>query len=140
MSDYSDIIDLEYKKSTKHPHMSNYDRAAQFAPFAALTGFASAINETGRKVDKKIILNDDQRLKIDSMLNIIKDKINENIEVNVVYFIKDTKKDGGKYIRKNGVIRRIDEVTKKLVFKDKEVISIKDILSISSQVLDKYEI
>lgn len=130
MSKYDDMIDLPHPTSRKHPRMSMYERAAQFAPFAALTGYEEAIEETARRVDSYVVLDEEGIRDLNDKLNYIVTNINDNIKVSVEYFIKDTKKDGGFYKTYVGNIRLIDEVEKKIVFKDKTIIYLRDIYHI----------
>ena len=95
--DYSDIINLEHHVSSKHEKMSISNRAFQFAPFAALTGYSDAIDETARTADEMLIIDDNLKCIIDQKLNYIKLNIQKNIYVKIIYFVKDLKKSGGKY-------------------------------------------
>ena len=94
MSKYDDIINLE-RPISKHPKLSIDSRAAQFAPFAALTGYDEQVKETARLTKEKVILDDDALEKINNKLDYISKNINENIEVNITYFIPEKKKSGG---------------------------------------------
>ena len=131
MSKYDDIINLEHYELKYHKKMSMESRAAQFAPFAALTGYSEEIKEVSRLTDDRIDMFDDYKLIIDRKLQEIKEHINERLKVSVIYFIKDNKKKGGKYIEYIGVVRRIDLVNKIIVFIDGKKINIKDILDIN---------
>lgn len=127
MDDYKEIIDLKtVEPNSKHPRMSIYNRSAIFAPFAALTGYSDEICETERITDSKIELNDDLKGILNDKLTSL--KINE--EIAIEYFIKDKRKSGGKYIIKHGILKKIDYVKKEIVFKDKTVIPINDILNV----------
>ena len=123
MNKYMDIIDYNYTGSKSRKHMSIYERSAQFAPFAALTGFEGAIKETGRVVDSKIELSDDEKIDINK---VVESSINKDILV--TYFVPDKYKNGGSYINFSGRVRRIDSVYKKIIFYDKNVIDINDII------------
>lgn len=136
MEKYNDIINLEYHKSNKHNHMSLNDRAAQFMPFAALTGYDDAIFEEGRITDKKIILNNEQRSNISDKLNMLEQNL--NAEVSITYFLNDNKKSGGKYVVINGYIKKIDTFNKIVVMKDKTIINIMDILDIESNLFNNF--
>ena len=130
MNNYDDIINLPHHVSKVHPKMSLYNRSAQFAPFAALTGYGDAITETSRLTDKKIIIDDGLRAVINNKLNIIKNNIKNNPYALVTYFIKDKYKDGGMYKTTNGNIRKIDEYDKKVIFTNNLKIKMDDIISI----------
>ena len=95
---YDDIINLPHHVSKKHPQMSLHDRAAQFSPFAALTGHKAAINETARLTDEKQILSEDVIAKLNEQLNLIKENIGTNPIVTITYFVPDDRKSGGAYI------------------------------------------
>lgn len=131
---YKDILHLEYRMSEKRAPMSEYDRAAQFMPFAALTGFGAVINETSRAVSKKHILNEDELRILNEKLNRIICNISLKPEVEVTYFIPDSKKPGGRYETFRGGVRRIDTFEKEIVFTDKSKIKIENIMFISGEV------
>ncbi len=134
MSKYDDIINLDHYELKYHKKMSMESRAAQFAPFAALTGYSEEIKEVSRLTDDRIDMFDDYKLIIDRKLQEIKEHINERLKVSVIYFIKDNKKKGGKYIEYIGIIRRIDLVNKVIIFIDGKRIDIKDILDINNVI------
>ena len=98
MRKYDDIINLPHFEPKYHTRMSIYNRSAQFAPFAALTGYNEAIVETARLTDKKIELDDYLKDNLNMDLQIINDHIKDNITVSILYFKKDNRKDGGKYL------------------------------------------
>lgn len=135
MEKYQDIINIPYQKSTKRKQMSLNDRAAQFAPFAALTGYEESLKETSRKTTSKKELTQDDKDIISAKLNfIITNKLKEDILF--TYFIKDLKKSGGKYVTVIKQVKRIDEVNKIVYFIDKELINIDDIIDIKSNTID----
>jgi len=115
---YSDIIHLPHHKALNRPHMSMYDRAAQFSPFAALTGFDGVIAETGRLTDRKIELSESEKILLDQKLTLIDDVIQDkhHPEITVVYFVPDYLKDGGEYEEYTGKVRHIDKVERTVVF------------------------
>lgn len=115
---YADIIHLPHHKAPNRPHMSLYDRAAQFSPFAALTGFDGVIAETGRVTDRKIELSESQKLLLDQKLTLIDDVIQDGYHpvVTVVYFVPDALKAGGSYQKFIGKVRQVEPVERKLVF------------------------
>ncbi|MCD7892136.1 MAG: YolD-like family protein [Erysipelotrichaceae bacterium] len=125
--DYSDIINLPYQKSTRHPPMSTLDRAAQFAPFAALTGHKEAVLETARYVSSKKVLDDDQKQIINQQLQSIKENMNS---VELTYFVSDNKKSGGTYITDVISVKKIDEYEKVIITNDNQRINIDDIYEI----------
>lgn len=131
MGEYDDIINLSHHVSRKHPQMSIHDRAAQFAPFAALTGHGEAIAETARLTDRKIELDDYERLKLDEKLLILQEHIMEMPEISVTYFCPDEKKEGGRYVTLTKALRKINVVERTLLMEDGMQIRIEDILEVS---------
>lgn len=132
---YQSIINMKHPTSIKHPRMSRIQRAAQFAPFAALTGHDDAIQETARLTDKKIELDEEQLVMLNEKLQIISELKHLEEPVKIIYFVKDSKKAGGKYQEKIGIIKRIDEIERKIIFQDKSYIDIDDILEIDSDLI-----
>lgn len=130
---YNDIINLP-PYVTKHSHMSLYDRAAQFAPFAALTGFGALINETARLTDSKPELDEETARILNERLKIIEENIKLKPEITATYFVPDKKKSGGSLQKYSGKIRRVDEFARELVFTDKSVLSIDEILFIDGDL------
>ena len=137
---YDAIIDMEYPFPTHRKRMSMVNRGAQFAPFAALTGYDSAVVETARLTDKRIDLSNEQIDKINQHLNIIQDLLPDCPKVFITYFVPDEKKEGGKYITEECDIRRIDEYEHKVILKDKRKIIINDIIEITGNLFDEFEI
>lgn len=125
--DYRDIINLPHHQSTKRPHMSLHDRAAQFAPFAALRGYDEEIAETARLTDERLELGSEDIALLNERLNILIDNIKSIPEVSVTYFVPDDKKDGGAYVTKKGNVRRIDDVERWIHFTDNSKITIDDV-------------
>lgn len=115
---YEDIIHLPHHQSSNRPHMSLYDRAAQFSPFAALTGFDGVIAETGRMTERKIELSEYERSLLDQQLIRIDEELRKgnHPEITVVYFVPDPRKAGGAYEEYTGRVRSIDAVEKCVVF------------------------
>ena len=132
---YNDIINLPHHQSKKRPRMSIYDRAAQFAPFSALTGHDDAIRETARLTDRKIELDDYDKMLLDNKMNFILNHISEQPEIKVTYFIPDSNKQGGMYLDFAGNIKRFDTVERKICFTDKTEIFVDDIIEIKSEIL-----
>lgn len=127
---YNDILNMPRHISKTRPHMSNHDRAAQFMPFAALTGFGAMINEASRLTSEKHELTEEEARLLNERLRIIKSKIKLHPKISLTYFIPDKRKSGGSYETFTGNLRRIDEFNGELIFTDKTVILIDDILLI----------
>ena len=134
---YDDIINLPHHVSKKHPQISLHDRAAQFSPFAALTGHKAAINETARLTDEKQILSEDVIAKLNEQLNLIKENIGTNPIVTITYFVPDDIKSGGAYISNTGVVKKINEYNHTVVLTDKTVIPIEQISEMQSDIFSE---
>ena len=129
MNNYEDIINLD-RPISKHNHLGMDARAAQFAPFAALTGYDEKIKEAGRITDKKIENNEELYDTLNNKLIFLNEHLEDKIKVNIVYFIKDNKKKGGRYFSKSGIIKRIDVINGFLKFSDNFKVDFEDILDI----------
>ena len=127
---YNDIIDLPHHVSATRPQMSMMDRAAQFSPFAALTGYDAAIKETARLTDQKIELDDYEKEEINDKIQLIAEHLGEDFEVVITYFQPDGKKAGGAYVDALGVVKKIDEYERMIVFREGRKDPIDDILEI----------
>lgn len=137
MNNYEDIINLTRPKS-KHPHLGIDSRAAQFAPFAALTGYDSAVRETARLTKKKIELCDELKEVINTKLNYIENNIKDRNIITVTYFIKDEKKDGGRYESYSGIVKRVNNVEKFIKFEDNKLIEFDNILSLDGDMFNEF--
>lgn len=131
--DYDDIIDLPHHQSKTRPHMSIYDRSAQFSPFAALTGYEAAVKETARLTDKKVELSEEMKVELSEKLTLIQQHIKEKPEIVVSYFVADEKKSGGTYITVQGTVKKIDEYKRVIILENQINISIDDISQLSSR-------
>ena len=140
MDKYDDIINLPHPTSAKHPRMSLYDRAAQFSPFAALTGHDDAVKETARLTDKKIEIDEDTKARLNEKLQIIQDNIGTDVIVTFTYFVPDERKSGGKYISCSGIVKRIDEYEHTVILTDKTSIPIEQISGIESELFSGFDI
>ena len=129
MSKYDDIINLPHHRSKTHPHMALIDRASQFAPFAALTGYGDAIDETARLTDGRPDLDEQQLAELNERLLQIMAK--PNTVVRITYFVPDEKKEGGRYEQTEGIIKKIDEIVKAIVTDRGERIPIENIVELS---------
>ena len=139
MSNYDDIINLN-RPISKHPHQSIESRASQFAPFAALVGYDEQVKETARLTTNKIEIDEGLKEILNNKLNYLNDHLDEKEEVSITYFIKDSKKSGGKYITKSGIVKRIDIVNGFIKFTDNDIIYMTDVISITGELFeDIYE-
>lgn len=130
VKDYQDIINLPHRVSQNHKPMSLYDRAAQFQPFAALTGYNDLIFESSRLTKKKIILSEDEKNTINDKLLLLDSNIKIKPLATFTYFIKDNKKSGGNYITISGNVKKIDLYNKIIILTNNQKISIDDIIDI----------
>lgn len=137
MEKYNDIINLPHYQSKKRPHMSVYDRAAQFSPFSALTGHDEAIRETARLTDKRTELSETEKTILNEKFNFILEHIYDRPEITVTYFIPDTLKSGGRYAEFTGCVKKYDYHNRVLHFIDNSEIKIDDIIEIESGIFPK---
>ena len=128
---YDDIINLPYHKSDLHPWMSAAERAAQFLPFAALTGYDDGIKETARLTDQRIILSEDAILSLNERLEYLYKNIQNRPEIDLLFFKEDKTKSGGSYIHIQGSVKKIDEINNLIIMDDKSLIPLKDIIEIN---------
>ena len=133
MGNYDDIINLK-RQISKHPKMSLYQRSAQFAPFAALTGYEGQVKETARLTDRRIELDEEMKLILDLKIQVIKEMLSDNPEVEITYFIPDTRKDGGKYVTIINNVKKIDSYNEHIIMQNNLKIEIKEIININSNI------
>ena len=131
---YEDIINLPHHVSKTRPQMSMLDRAAQFSPFAALTGYDAAIKETGRLTDEKIELDEDTKAALDMKQAYLIEMIDEQPEITIIYFLPDARKVGGAYVTVTGNLKRFDEYERLLILTNGKKIQMDDIADIESDL------
>ena len=127
---YNDIINLPHHVSATRPQMSMMDRAAQFSPFAALTGFDAAIKETARLTDQKIELDDYEKEEMSDRIQLSAEHLCEDFEVVITYFQPDGKKAGGAYVDALGVVKKIDEYERMIDTREGKNVPIDDTIQI----------
>ena len=125
---YDHILNMPHHVSAERPHMANYDRAAQFAPFAALTGFEGRIEETARLTSGRPLLDEDEKHLIDLCLRSVRSRLDEKPLVRIEYFVPDERKSGGMILSHRGNIAAVNEYARAVVFEDGTSISIEDIV------------
>ena len=130
---YDDIIALPHPEPRTHPRMSLHDRAAQFSPFAALTGHSAAIAETGRLTASRITLDESEIARVDAALQRLRELLPQAPAVSITYFVPDERKAGGSYQTVTGTARRIDTANGVLLLTDQRAIPIPDILDVAIQ-------
>ena len=129
---YDDMLQLIHHSSATHPRMSMHDRAAQFAPFAALTGYEAVIEETGRLTDSRIELDEGGKALLDEKLRMLHDTIKSQPRIIATVFRPDERKSGGAYVRIMGYPKRIDICEKMILLLDGTVIPIEDLYDIEA--------
>ena len=134
--EYEDIIHLPHHVSSKRPRMPMSDRAAQFSPFAALTGYDDAIRETGRLTEQKIQLDEEALAILDEKFHVLQEHLDEHPEIQFTYFKPDERKAGGTYITASGIVKKIQEYERQLILEDGSVIPIDDILEMESPIFN----
>ncbi len=129
---YDDIINLPHHQSKTHPHMPLHDRAAQFAPFAALTGYDDMVRETGRLTEAETDLSEDDREVLDRRISMIISALadGQHPSVTITCFVPDGKKDGGSYVSVSGQVKKIDIAARLLILLSENGISAGDAISI----------
>ena len=130
MGEYDDIIGLPHHVSSTRPHMPMLDRAAQFQPFRALTGYEDAVQETARYTDEKVELTEDEKALLAVELQRLSDDIASRPQVTLTCFRPDKKKSGGAYVTTTGRLKKIDDIEGALILASGERIVIEDILDI----------
>lgn len=130
-SKYDSIMNLPHHVSKTRPQMPMSDRAAQFAPFAALTGYDSAIRETGRLTDEKIELDEEALTALDMRYQLLMNALDDEPEVIITYFQPDERKAGGKYVSAVGTVKKVDDFERRIIMKDGTKIPMDDVYDMS---------
>lgn len=128
-----------YAGVKRHPHMSNARRAAQFAPFAALSGYEEAIAESGRVVEERIELHEDALHTIQAKTAILLEHLKEQPFVSFLVFHEDEKQKGGSYRKEEGHLKTVDEINRQFVFTDRRKVNMDDVSSIDSPLFEDYD-
>lgn len=136
---YDDMINLPHHVSQRHPQMSPLNRAAQFSPFAALTGHEAAILETARLTDSFIELDEDKKEQLNEQLQLIRENLEQQPECEITYFQPDEKKDGGTYVTMCGRIKKIDEYARRIIFTDGTALPIEHLFAIRGELFQDTE-
>lgn len=131
---YEDIIHMSHHVSSNRAHMSISDRAAQFSPFAALTGFDGEIKETARLTDQRMELEEGAKAILDEKLRIIKEQLSRQPEIGIEFFRPDDLKAGGAYVSVRGTVKKIDEYKHIVVMQDGTRIPIEEIVDITGEM------
>ena len=136
---YDKIMGLPHHVSKTRPQMPMSDRAAQFAPFAALTGYDAAIKETRRLTDERIELDVEALSALDMKYQLLMEALDEAPEVTITYFRPDERKAGGKYVSAVGAVKKIDDFERRITMRDGTRIPMDDVLSIDGELFSSLE-
>lgn len=129
---YSKLKNITRPQYPDLPPMSIEDRAAQFSPFAAVVGYDDAVEETARYTDSMVELSEDEVVLLNGALARLRETIGEKPQIRVTYFVPDAKKDGGEYVSKTGIVKRIDEYENVLIFTDGDKVAVSSIIKVES--------
>ena len=138
-SKYEEIMKHPHHVSKTRPQRPMADRAAQFAPFAALTGYDSAIKETGRLTDERIELDEEALTALDMKYQLLMDAFDDAPEVTITYFQPDERKAGGKYVSATGAVKKVDDFERRITMRDGTRIPMDDVLSIDGELFSSLE-
>ncbi len=130
---YDDIINLPHPVSQRHPQMPLADRAAQFSPFAALTGLDAALQETARLTDQRITLDEYEQAELDKTLQALREAAPQHPAVEITYFQPDARKAGGQYVTSVGHVKRIAEYEQQLILTEGTSIPLAEIIAAAMQ-------
>lgn len=136
---YDDIMNLPHHVSKTRPQMPMADRAAQFAPFAALTGYDSVIRETGRRTEEKIDLGEDALAALNRRYFHLAASLSQRPNIEITYFRPDEKKAGGAYVTAAGIVAKADAANRRLTLEDGTVIPLDDVLSLEGEIFASLE-
>ena len=136
---YDDIIDLPHFVSKARKHMSNYDRAAQFSPFDALTGYSEAIDETGRTTDNEVSLGESEIRELDLKFRMINRNIARNPKLKIRYFVPDPYKDGGSYLEEEVIARKIDLNRRILISEERKEYDLDYITDVDAEIFESLD-
>lgn len=136
MSNYDDILHLPHPTSKTHRRMSRQDRAAQFSPFAALTGYEAVVKETARLTEKRPVLTEDEVAELDARLRLAMEL---DAEVTVTWFQPDAKKSGGSYVTTTSRVKKADELQRILTMEDDAQIPIQEVTAVESTIFNRID-
>lgn len=137
---YDDIINLPHHVSKKHPQMSIEARAAQFASFAALTGYDDEVKETARLTNERKDIAEGLKMLLDEKIRLIQKEVSTKPKITITYFVPDLKKNGGSYVTISGNVKKIDEYENLLVLENNKEIPISDIIDIKGELFKSSDV
>lgn len=127
---YDDIIHLQYPRPQRWARMSMIDRGAQFSPFAALTGFEAAIEETGRRTERRIELTEGEKLRLNERLQELAERLDSCPGIRLTWFRPDLRKEGGEYVTEAVRVKRFEAYGRGLILEDGRLVLFQDLLSL----------
>ncbi|MDO4838955.1 MAG: hypothetical protein Q4B32_11280 [Clostridia bacterium] len=136
---YDDILHLPHHVSEKHPPIPMEERAAQFSPYAALTGFGAVIDETRRLTDPRHTLSEEALFHLNRQYQLLLEHLPERPEITMTYFRPDTRKDGGAYLTLTGRVKKVEAYEQRLVLEDGTIIAMENIMSMEGKVFAEME-
>ena len=135
---YAEIINLPHHVSERHPQLGKASYAAQFSPFAALTGYDGIVSEAARVTEERVELDDDAKAHLNTRLQIVFDHIDEEPQITVTYFVADKKKAGGAYVTAEGTVQKYDEYERVITLFDGTRIPIDDVYDVRSEIITAF--
>ena len=139
MHKYDDIINLPHYTSSKRPRMAMIDRAAQFSPFAALTGYDAAAKETARLTEDWVELDEYQKSALNDRIQILQERLSNTPVISITYFVPDERKSGGAYCTETGIIKKIDYYERAVIMRSGTHISIDEIIGIEGDLFNQLD-
>ena len=139
MHKYDDIINLPHYTSSKRPRMAMIDRAAQFSPFAALTGYDAAVKETARLTEDRVELDEYQKSALNERLQILQERLSNAPVISITYFVPDERKSGGAYCTETGVIKKFDYYERAVIMRSGTHIPIDEIIGIEGDLFNQLD-
>lgn len=136
---YDDIIHRQHPSFPQHPRMSAMDRAAQFSPFAALTGYDAAVKETARVTESRAELTESAKAELSNRLQMLLENITEQPQITVTWYVPDARKAGGAYHTVSGMVKKLDLYRRVLVLQDEQEIPIDDLFGLESALFKRME-
>ena len=136
---YDDIINLPHYPASKRPRMAMIDRAAQFSPFAALTGYDAAVKETARLTKERVELDEYQKSALNERLQILQERLSNAPVISITYFVPDERKSGGAYCTETGVIKKIDYYERAVIMRSGTHIPIDEIIGIEGDLFNQLD-
>lgn len=137
MNNYNDIINLPHHESKKYKRMPTINRAAQFTPFAALTGYEDAIEETGRLTTERKEIDEYLKAEINDKLSFLAHSLETAPKVSITYYVPDLRKEGGSYVTITGTVKKVNTERKMVILDDNKKINISDIIAV--EWIERYE-